>query len=81
MKNNSKTQIKQGLKLKNESKEKRIRYMSMPYREGMIVLFTVGLIKNRFLWKVSYFAEPYICNKNKIKVEFDYSNYTRESDL
>ena len=55
--------------------------MSMPYRQGMIVLFTVGLIKNIFLWKLSYFAEPYICNKNKIKAEFDYCNYTRESDL
>ena len=30
---------------------------------------------------MSYFPEPYTRGKNKIKVEFDFSNYARKSDL
>ena len=30
---------------------------------------------------MSYFPEPYTRGKNKIKVELDFSNYARKSDL
>ena len=30
---------------------------------------------------MSYFAEPYSCNENKITVGLDWSNYATKSDL
>ena len=47
----------------------------------MIFHLIVRKIKKIFLYKISYFPEPYIHSKSKIKVELDLSNYTTKSDL
>ena len=47
----------------------------------MIILLTVGLIKKISLYKMSYFIKSYTLNKNKIKVEFDFFNYSTKFDL
>ena len=47
----------------------------------MMIHLIVGLIKNILLYKVSYFPEEYTRSKNKIKFEFDLSNYATKSDL
>ena len=48
----------------------------------MIIHLIVSLIKWKILlYKMSYFPEPYTRGKNKIKVESDFSNYARRSDL
>ena len=41
----------------------------------------VGLIKTKSLYKVSYFPQPYIHSKSKIKAELESSNYATKSDL
>ena len=40
----------------------------------------VWLIKKTLLYKMSYFPEPHSDNKNKIKVELNFSNYVTKSD-
>ena len=47
----------------------------------MMTPLTVGLINKVSLYKLSYFTESYGHNKNKIKVELDYSSYEAKSDL
>ena len=48
---------------------------------SIIICLIVGLIKNISLQNMSYFAEPYSCNGNKITVGLDWSNYATKSDL
>ena len=60
-------------------KKKVVNYMLSG--KVMIIRVIVGLIKTISLCKMSYFSEPYTCNKNKIKVELDLSNYVTKSDL
>ena len=47
----------------------------------MIIRLTAGQIKKILLYKMSYFPQPYTHIKNKIKAEWDLSNYRTESDL
>ena len=47
----------------------------------MIIHVIVALIQKISLYKMSYFPEPYICRKNKIKVKLDLTNYERKCDL
>lgn len=51
--------------------------MEKVIREKVIV----GLIKKIFLHQMSYFPEPYIRIKNKIKAELYLANYTTKSDI
>ena len=53
----------------------------MSNRKAMVILLTVGFIKNIFLQKMTYFPEPHTHRKNKLVVEFDLSNYVTKSDL
>ena len=43
--------------------------------------FNSWIDKKISLYKMSYFPEPYILRKNKIKVELDSSNFATKSDL
>ena len=47
----------------------------------MVIHLIVGLLKNVFLCKMRYFAEPYTCSKSKVKVILNLSNYVTKSDL
>ena len=47
----------------------------------MKIHLIVGLIKKIFLYKMSYFREPYNRSKNKIKFELALSNYATKFDL
>ena len=49
--------------------------------KAMIIFLTVELIKKISLYRMSYFLEPYTRSKKKIKVELEFSNYARKSDL
>ena len=46
-----------------------------------MILLTVGLIKKIWLYKISYFSEPYARGKSKIKAELDLSYYATKFDL
>lgn len=46
----------------------------------MIITFTAGLTE-RYRYIKSYFPEPYIQSKSKIKVKVYWSNYAIKSDL
>ena len=46
----------------------------------MIILLAVGFMKKVQLYKISYFAEPFI-GKYKMEVELDLSNYATKSDI
>ena len=47
----------------------------------MTIVLTVGLMKKISLCKMSYFPEPYIRSKNKIKLELHLPNSAIKSDL
>ena len=47
----------------------------------MIIYLIVLLIKNTYLYKVSYFPGPYNHRKIKIEVNTDLSNYATKSHL
>ena len=49
--------------------------------KAMIIHLIVRLIKKILLYKISYFPDPYVRSKNKIKVELGLSNYATKSDL
>ena len=44
------------------------------------ILLIVELIKNTFLYRISYFPKPYSYCKNKLEVELDLSIYATKSD-
>ena len=46
-----------------------------------LIILAVGLIKNIFLYKMSYLLEPQTHSNNKAKIELDLANYTTKSDL
>ena len=47
----------------------------------MMIPLAIALIREIFVYKMSYFPEPYTRSQNKIKVELDLSNYATKSDL
>ena len=47
----------------------------------IIIHLIVGLIKKIFLYKMSYFPEPYGNSRSKIKVDLKYANYATKSYL
>ena len=49
--------------------------------KARITLLTIGLIKEIYLNRMSYFAELHTFSKNRIEVELDLSNYATKSDL
>ena len=50
-------------------------------RKTTINLLIIGLINKIPLYKMSYFPEPYICSKSKIKGELDLASHATKSDL
>ena len=72
MNTNCKRQIKQGLELKNYSREKVINFILSG--KVMIIHLLAGLMKKISLYKMSYFPEPYTHSKSKTIVELDLSN-------
>ena len=53
----------------------------MPNGKAMMIPLAIALIREIFVYKMSYFPEPYTRSQNKIKVELDLSNYATKSDL
>ena len=49
--------------------------------KAIIIFLLIGLIKNKSLYKMSYFPEPYTHSKNKMKNELDLLNYTTKFDF
>ena len=49
--------------------------------KAMMIPLAIPLIREIFVYKMSYFPEPYTCSQNKIKVELNLSNYATKSDL
>ena len=47
----------------------------------MLIILAVELIKNIFLYKMSYLPEPQTHSNNKAKIELDLANYATKSDL
>ena len=65
--------------MKSNQKENVINYM---LNEKTIMIFlTVGLLRKKSLYKMSYFPETHTHSKNEIKVELDLSHYAIKSEF